>query len=314
MKALLPLLLALTLGATSLKAQQTAEKFVLETKYLLALPEGYGKDTSQRWPLVIFLHGAGETGLDLNKVKMHGPPKLVEAGKNFPFILVSPQTASFGWQPDVLYQLLQSLKKQYRVDNDRIYLTGLSMGGFGTWALGMKHPEEFAAIAPICGGGDTANIWRLRYTPVWCFHGAKDEVVPLTSSQKMVNALKQYNSNVQFTIYPEAAHDSWTATYDDPAFYTWLLAQRKHRFQPVKVDAKTLAGYNGRYTNRKNDTLTITSNGTSLDVKAPGHTLQLKAASPTVFYWEASAPIDVEFTKTGFVLRAEEREVFRKIK
>jgi pimeloyl-ACP methyl ester carboxylesterase len=99
-----------------------------------------------------------ESGSDLEKVKAHGPPKLIAAGKNLPFIVVSPQCyAPVGWDPETLYRLLTSVKKTYRVDNDRVYLTGLSMGGFGTWTLAMKHPEEFAALLPICGGGDTTD-------------------------------------------------------------------------------------------------------------------------------------------------------------
>ena len=133
---------------TSVSAQQTAEKFIHETRYLLYLPEGYHQDTNHKWPLVMFLHGSGESGADLQKVKVHGPPKLVEQGRKFPFILVSPQSdVGSGWNTDQLYHLLLDLKKNKRVDDQRIYLTGLSMGGFGTWDLAMKHPEEFAAAA-----------------------------------------------------------------------------------------------------------------------------------------------------------------------
>ncbi|MCK7555450.1 alpha/beta hydrolase-fold protein [Chitinophaga sedimenti] len=184
MKKLFLSIAPLLLLQLAVKAQQTAEKFVIETKYLLALPEGYSADTAQRWPLLIFLHGAGETGTDINKVKAHGPAKLIEAGKKYPFIVVSPQTSTYGWQPDQVYQLLLNLKKQYRVDNDRIYLTGLSMGGFGTWALAIKHPEEFAAIAPICGGGDTTDIWKLRYTPPGVFTGQKMMWSPSVTAKK----------------------------------------------------------------------------------------------------------------------------------
>src|ERR1700712_525038 len=152
-------------------AQQTAQKFIQETQYLLSLPEGYDADTTRRWPLMIFLHGSGESGNDLEKVKAHGPPKLIAAGKKFPFIVISPQAAdeSFGWEAETLFRLLLSIKQAYRVDEERIYLTGLSMGGFGTWALALKHPQEFAAIAPVCGGGDTTDSWKLRNIPVWCF-------------------------------------------------------------------------------------------------------------------------------------------------
>ncbi|WP_295128884.1 alpha/beta fold hydrolase [uncultured Chitinophaga sp.] len=296
------------------KAQQTAEKFVVETKYLLSLPDGYKDDTTKRWPLVIFLHGSGESGTDLNKVKAHGLPKLVEAGKKFPFIVVSPQSSGFGWQPDILYQMLRDIKKKYLVDDDRIYLTGLSMGGYGTWALAQKHPEEFAAIIPICGGGDTTDLWRLRYMPTWNFHGAKDNVVSIKQSETMVNTLKQYNKNVKFTIYPEATHDSWTQTYNNDSLYTWMLAQSKHRFKTVEVPAKVLNSYAGTYVNKSKDTVQVTSTGTQLKVAASRNNLVLNPASPTVFYWMPNVPIDVEFVKDGFILRVDRRDKYTKIK
>ena len=177
------------------EAQQTHEQYIRPVNYLLYLPEGYLQDTLKKWPLLLFLHGSGERGNDLEKVKTHGPPKLIEQGKKFPFIVVSPQATSqeHGWSTADLYALLQNCKQQYRVDADRVYLTGLSMGGFGTWSLAIEHPEEFAAIVPICGGGDTTDVWKLRNTAVWCFHGAKDKNVPLAFSQKMIGALQAYN-------------------------------------------------------------------------------------------------------------------------
>ncbi len=196
--------------------------------YLLSLPTDYGK-SRKAWPLVLFLHGAGESGSDLEKVKVHGPPKLVETKGPFPFILVSPQSPGRGWNPDVLNALLDTLLKQYRADKDRVYLTGLSMGGYGTWALAAAHPERFAAIAPICGGGNPADAKKLAQLPTWVFHGAKDPTVPLKRSEEMVEALKAAGGNPKFTVYPDAGHDSWTATYENPEFYTWLLAQKRTR-------------------------------------------------------------------------------------
>ena len=205
-------------------AQQSAEKYVVETDYLLYLPEGYNAaDTITKWPLLLFLHGAGETGNDIEKVKIHGPAKLIEKGKKYPFIVVSPQTRQYGWRNEQLMGLLGSLIEKYHVDTERLYLTGLSMGGFGTWSLSAAYPGVFAAIIPICGGGDTGTAFKLRNMPIWCFHGAKDDIVPLSRSQQMVDAVKKYNQDVQFTIYPEANHDSWTETYENDAIYEWLL-------------------------------------------------------------------------------------------
>jgi predicted peptidase len=199
----------------------------VKLNYLLYLPEEYGK-ADKAWPLVLFLHGAGESGDDLEKVKKHGPPKLVAEGKKFPFIVVSPQSARGGWDVRALNALLDDLMANYKVDRDRVYLTGLSMGGFGTWALAAAHPEKFAAIAPICGGGNPADAKKIKDLPIWVFHGAKDPAVKLERSEVMVKALKEAGAeHVQFTVYPEAAHDSWTETYNNPDFYEWLLKQKR---------------------------------------------------------------------------------------
>lgn len=208
------------------QAQRLERNIKVAMNYLLYLPKDYAQKES--WPLLLFLHGAGERGDDLDRVKVHGPPKLIAAGKEFPFIVVSPQCPNNQWwQPHELTSLLDEIIEKYAVDKDRIYVTGLSMGGFGTWSLAGFSPDRFAALVPICGGGDPFIARRFVRTPVWVFHGAKDTVVPLASSEKMVEAVKASNGNVKFTVYPEAGHDSWTAAYDDPELYTWLLEQKR---------------------------------------------------------------------------------------
>jgi predicted peptidase len=209
---------------------QSFEKAITTTvkmQFLLFLPQEYGK-TDKKWPLILFLHGSGERGTDLELVKKHGPPKLVENQPDFPFIVVSPQLPKgSGWSPDGLNALLDELLARVSADPDRIYLTGLSMGGYGTWALASQYPERFAAIAPICGGGDTDLACNLKNVPVWAFHGAKDDVVSLKEAEEMVNAVKACGGNVRFTVYPEAGHDSWTETYANPELYQWFLSHRK---------------------------------------------------------------------------------------
>ena len=200
-------------------------------KYLLALPAGYESGTD-RWPLLVFLHGAGESGNELGKVKAHGPPKLIAAGDRvFPCIVVSPQSPGRGWNPDVLAALVDEICREYRVDEDRIWLTGLSMGGFGTWALAAAKPDRFAAIVPICGGGIPSEADKLVGIPTWVFHGAKDAAVPLSASQQIVDAIKEKGGDPKFTVYPEAGHDSWTQTYADPALWDWLFAQSRGQGQ-----------------------------------------------------------------------------------
>jgi predicted peptidase len=217
-------------GQTSHRFRQKITRTV-NLNYLLYLPADY-EVGNKNYPLILFLHGAGERGDDLELVKMHGIPKIVEQQKDFPFIAISPQCPADRWWVDpwlleALNGLLDEMIQNYRVDPDRVYLTGLSMGGFGTWALAMAHPERFAAIAPICGGGMPWMAYRIKDVPVWAFHGAQDPVVPLQRTEEMVDALKRLNGTVKLTVYPEAGHDSWTQTYNNPELYQWFLAHRK---------------------------------------------------------------------------------------
>lgn len=197
-----------------------------EIRYLLFLPREY-QSSGKDWPLLLFLHGAGERGADLELVKKHGPPKIVETNRDFPFIVVSPQCPSNErWHPAVLLQLIDHVVANYRVDQQRIYVTGLSMGGFGTWALCTTAPERFAAAVPICGGGKSSEANRLKDLPLWVFHGAHDQIVLLHHSEEMVRAIKSAGGTVKFTVYPEGGHDSWTETYANPSVYDWLLEKR----------------------------------------------------------------------------------------
>ena len=197
---------------------------------LLFLPKTYGAEASQRWPLILFLHGAGERGSDLELLKLYGMPKIVETWTDCPFIVLSPQCEADSWwtfKVDALNALLDEIIAQYVVDVSRIYLTGLSMGGHGTWMLALAYPDRFAAIAPICGRGNQSIAARIKDVPVWAFHGAKDDKVPLNESIRMVDALKALGSEVRFTVYPDGGHDSWTETYDNPELYEWFLQHRR---------------------------------------------------------------------------------------
>jgi len=179
--------------------------------------------------LILFLHGAGERGSDLKKVKIHGPPKIVSQGKDLPFIIVSPQCPQESWWPkeiETLTALLDDIEARYNVDTDRVYLTGLSMGGFGSWALANDQPDLFAAVVPICGGIEPFFADNLKDVPIWAFHGAKDTTVPLSQSSDIVEAIKKLGGDAKLTVYPEAGHDSWTETYDNPELYDWLLEHR----------------------------------------------------------------------------------------
>jgi dienelactone hydrolase len=317
----IPLILLFVAGAWCSKAQQTDESFLLETKYLLYLPEGYATDTTTRWPLLIFLHGSGESGDDLKKVKVHGPPKLIEQARKFPFIVVSPQAPpQTGWRTEVLKAMLDDLRKKYRVDNAKLYMTGLSMGGYGTWNFATKYPDELAAIAPVCGGGDPGEAWKMRRIPVWCFHGAKDNVVPPAQSQRMVDALKEYKADVRFTLYPDADHNSWDATYSNDSLYTWLLSHSKFKHKPVNVSLNELKQFEGTYVqDQKKDTLRFVIENERLTAKFGRESIPLGASANDSFYWDENSSGELIFQRDsrkaviGLLLMSGERDRFRKL-
>lgn len=210
--------------AHRLEAQITK---AVQAKYWLHLPADYRVEAGS-WPTILFLHGAGERGDDLERVKTHGLAKRCACDPGFPFIVISPLCpAGLVWDTDVLVALLDDVASRCAVDPDRVYVTGLSMGGYGTWALAVAHPERFAAIAPICGWGNRLLAYRLRNMPIWVFHGARDPVVPLRESEDMVATLREQGSDVRFTVYPDAEHDAWTRTYANPALYDWFLQHRR---------------------------------------------------------------------------------------
>jgi predicted peptidase len=194
--------------------------------YLLYLPENIDANSAVKWPLILFLHGRGERGSDVEKIKAHGIPKIVEGRADFPFIALSPQCPGESWwtmELEALTILLDEIINHYPVDTARIYLTGLSMGGQGTWELAMRQPDRFAAIAPICGWGEADRIDLIKHIPAWIFHGEQDELVPVQASQIMAEALQAAGGDVRLTLYPEAGHDSWTVTYNNPELYQWFL-------------------------------------------------------------------------------------------
>lgn len=215
-----------------IEKRQTETSFEVEQKqslrFLLSLPEGY-EESESKWPLVVFLHGAGERGDNLDLVKIHGPPKMVEQGKKLPFILVSPQCPADGWWPyQPVPELIDFIEKNYRVDPDRIYLTGLSMGGYGTWSFAARQPHRYAAVVPICGGCVPYLMRGLGHLPIWAFHGDKDTAVPLSESERLIRVLKGIgNDKVKFTVFPDTGHNSWAAAYAMDELFTWMLAQTR---------------------------------------------------------------------------------------
>ena len=229
-------LAGMTLGAVGAPAELPPDGVEFSTQitrtyglnYLLALPEGYAENRRQHYPIVIFLHGSGERGEDLNVVRVNGPFKEIAQGRKFPFILVAPQCPAKGWwDVEVLSHLLTSIEKKYRVDRDRVYLTGLSMGGYGTWAWATAEPKRFAALAPICGGGDPEQAAKLVGIPTWVTHGDADTAVPIVQSIAMVEAIRKAGGTIRFDIIKGGTHDVWSPVYANPEFYDWLMAQNR---------------------------------------------------------------------------------------
>jgi predicted peptidase len=196
---------------------------------LVQKPPGYDHDTAKRWPLILYLHGSGERGHHIKDLYRNGLPAYVEHHKDFPFVVVSPQCPV-----DELFNvwevkaLLDQALKDYRIDDRRIYLTGLSMGGYGAWMTACTFPDRFAAVAPIAGAAEPADILDLKDMPMWVFHGLKDVNVPIDHDNRCVAALKAIGSQVRYTVYPDLAHDCWTRTYANEELYRWFLQHELH--------------------------------------------------------------------------------------
>lgn len=215
-----------------IKSQEIRKEFSTEIKrsislnYILELP----KDTSKPFPLILFLHGAGERGTDLEKVKAHSPFTYKNLMKEDVAILAPQCPENQYWDTAAVYELLQYILKNYNVDKSRVYLTGLSMGGWGSWKLADEHPELFAAVAPVCAPMHRPTLDRvclqLKDKPVWIFHGALDDIVPLENSTTLYKKLKSCDVNVHYTIFANDNHNSWDSTYSDPKLYEWMFAQK----------------------------------------------------------------------------------------
>jgi predicted peptidase len=210
----------------------TFERKVTRTvkgSYLLYAPEGYDKDKAKKWPTILFLHGAGERGSDLEKVKLQGIPKELSAGRKLPFIVIAPQCPEGEWwDTQMLIGLLDEVERKWRVDRDRVYLTGLSMGGYGTWALAAEQPDRFAAIAPICGGGNPLTASKIAKLPIWAVHGDADPVVPVSETRSMMRWLGFSKApDVKFTEVKGGKHDVWTDFYRNNELFDWFLTKKR---------------------------------------------------------------------------------------
>jgi predicted peptidase len=253
-----PMIALLALPATALAEEPMVKPAdVMEKKvftdadgktlpYRLLKPDDY--DPKKKYPLVVFLHGAGERGADNVKQLIHGVPEFVkpENRKDYPCFLIAPQCpekarwVEVDWgaashtmpkEPSepmrLLLQLIPALQKEYSIDDKRVYVTGLSMGGFGTWDLIARKPEWFAAAAPVCGGGDEATAEKIAKLPIWAFHGDQDGAVKPSRSRNMIAALEKAGGKPKYTEYKGVGHDSWVPAYRDPELMKWLFSQKR---------------------------------------------------------------------------------------
>ncbi len=238
MKYLILFLLLASNAVAELKSQFAAERRHFETRisryeavnFLLSLPAGY-RVSKQQWPLILFLHGGSGRGDDLGLVAQYGPPAIAATRADFPFVVLSPQCpkGEIWTDTDLLISLLDDVIAHYRVDANRVYLTGMSLGGRGAWYLAYKHPEHFAAIVPVCAWAPSTD-WapRLKNMPVWVFHGDSDDLVPLGESKDMVDALRLAGNEAKFTILHGRGHDI-ADVFEKPELYEWLLQHRRER-------------------------------------------------------------------------------------
>lgn len=201
---------------------------IVKLEHYIQLPKNYSKEANKKWPLIVFLHGIGERGGTLDDIKNmnHSIPMIAETIKDFPFVTVSPLCPQpYLWRdlPYSINNMIDEVISKYKIDTDRIYLTGLSMGGIGTWNMALQFPDKFAAIAPVCGSVDPDKVEKLKNLPIWAFHGANDIDVPMYQEQKAVDILKACGGNIKYTVYPDIAHDSWNYAYPNMELYTWFL-------------------------------------------------------------------------------------------
>lgn len=227
------LLLAIPLFSLMGNAQEIKAELKKEVKkeqrisYILDYPE----NAKGKVPLMVFLHGSGERGNDLELVKAHSPFTY----KNLfpePVAILAPQCPKeVWWDTEAVYYLIKEIQQKYQIDDSRIMLTGLSMGGWGTLKLAMEHPELFSAVVPVCAPIDRlmkVRVSQYKDLPMKIFHGGNDDVVSPMNSIEIYQEIKKVNKNVELTIFPDDNHNSWDSTYSNPKLYEWMLAQKKN--------------------------------------------------------------------------------------
>ncbi len=230
-RIIIPAMLILLQGcaAQSQLISDVEETVTYETlEYYLYYPKGYEEDEATNYPLLLFLHGGGESGGELSMVKTNGPPKLIARGKEFPFLILAPQNphARQWWNTRAVKQLLDTVVANNRVDTNRVYLTGLSRGGGAAWEMAVQYPDTFAALAVVCGMAPVPYAsWINKKMGIWVFHGTEDQSIPITESESMVRRLREMGYDVRFTRYEGVGHNAWERAYSEEELYDWLMEQ-----------------------------------------------------------------------------------------
>ena len=306
------LVLSIVIIFNPVNAQQIEQQSVIKNDYLIYFPPGYDTEPDKKWPMLIYLHGAGLMDRSIAGLKNDCLPYYLEKGKILPFIVVSPVCKTNGWNVTILNFLLEDIVHKFSVDENKIYLTGHSMGGFGTWDWAMTNPEKFAAIVPVSGcsnSRDNISAWKLRNMSVWVFHGETDNIVNIQCNVEMVNELRKYSKKVKFTVFPKRGHDTWEQTYNNDEMFKWLTDQdRKNNIPvPVKLDKEIYKSYSGQYL-FDTDTLKIGYTGKKKYLQLPdGMQINLIPESELVFSFEENPFVGIMFQKeqnkiTGFIL------------
>ena len=204
---------------------KSAPKTPANLKYILTFPTGYSKE--EKLPLIIFLHGAGERGTDIEKIKVHSIPKIFTENPDYAGRVVTlspqcPENTTWIDHKNELYTLFVDVINTYNIDKGAVSICGISMGGFGTWEMAMTYPELFNKIAPICGGGMNWRAWALRDKKIRVYHGRLDDVVPISQSEAMVNSAKLNGADITFTVFDDLAHNSWDRAFYETDLISWL--------------------------------------------------------------------------------------------
>lgn len=271
MRRLLVVLGSYFFGLTILNSQGLQQEVQLQYTtapygFVEYLPEGY-EASEQLYPLIVFLHGLGESGNgndQLHEVKNHGPNKLINEGKSFDAVILSPQSVSW-WDIAKIDQFVEWAFNNYKLDRDYFYMTGLSMGGGGTWLYARDYPEKLAAIVPICGAADVSHPENLLNIPVWAFHNDGDPVVQVKQTYDWIKGIRNAGGSPLLTIYHSDAHDAWTATYNNDEVWEWMFSFKLGDYNPLLKTTNPETIETWVYPNPVSDHLIIDSNINSIN-------------------------------------------------